>query len=207
MRRRMQHLWFTRRWALLFISVLLGVAISCSEGVVTSEGARAALPSHVKAVADGNRPMPGTVSPEVLMSQFAELLYEYGDFSDEAPATLVRYDPDPIGVVDAPVAQISIGQAIEETRLLFAVLKYGYAGYRIFGGDEAFGAARESILSRIGRDTGFIATEELLELIESPRILVTSVVSERRHMLFQNCRNSLRLLVPIQTCVILYRGG
>ena len=154
MRRRMQHLWFTRRWALLFISVLLGVAISCSEGVVTSEGARAALPSHVKAVADGNRPMPGTVSPEVLMSQFAELLYEYGDFSD-----------------------------------------------------EAFGAARESILSRIGRDTGFIATEELLELIESPRILVTSVVSKRRHMLFQNCRNSLRLLVPIQTCVILDRGG
>lgn len=165
MRRRMQHLWFTRRWALLFVSVLLGVAISCSEGVVTSEGARAALPSHVKAVADGNRPMPGTVSPEVLMSQFAELLYEYGDFSDEAPATLVRYDPDPIGVVDAPVAQISIDQAIEETRLLFAVLKYGYAGYRFFGGDEAFGAARESILSRIGRDTGFIATEELLELM------------------------------------------
>ena len=44
-------------------------------------------------------------------------------------------------------------------------------------------------------------------LIESPRILVTSVVSKRRHMLFKNCRNSLQLLVPIQTCVMLYRGG
>ncbi len=41
-------------------------------------------------------------------------------------------------------------------------------------------------------------------LIESPRILVTSVVSKRRHMLLKNCQNSLQLLVPIQTCVILF---
>ena len=33
--------------------------------------------------------------------------------------------------------------------------------------------------------------------IESPRILVTSVVSKRRHMLYKNCQNSLRLLVPV----------
>ena len=51
-------------------------------------------------------------------------------------------------------------------------------------------------------------TREKCELlIEPPRILVTSVVSKRRQMLFRNCRNSLRLLVPIQTCVILYRAG
>ncbi len=44
-------------------------------------------------------------------------------------------------------------------------------------------------------------------LIESPRILVTSVVSKRRHVLHNNYQNSLQLLVHIQTCVILYRGG
>jgi len=40
-------------------------------------------------------------------------------------------------------------------------------------------------------------------LIESPRILVTSVVSKRRHMLRKNYQNRLQLLVPIHTCVIL----
>ena len=54
---------------------------------------------------------------------------------------------------------------------------------------------------------GKVNHELVGRLIESPRILVTSVVSKRRHMLFKNCRNSLQLLVPIQTCVILYRGG
>ena len=44
-------------------------------------------------------------------------------------------------------------------------------------------------------------------VIESPRILVTSVVSKRRHMLHKNYQNSLQLLVPIHTCVILSRGG
>jgi len=43
-------------------------------------------------------------------------------------------------------------------------------------------------------------------LIESPRILVTSVVSKRRHMVLKNCQNSLQLLVPIQTCAILFWG-
>ena len=43
-------------------------------------------------------------------------------------------------------------------------------------------------------------------LIESPRILVTSVVSKRRHVLLKNCQNSLQLLVPIQRCVILFWG-
>ena len=159
MRRRVQHLWFTRRRAPLFVSVLLGVMIFCSEGVC------AALPSHVKAVVDMNRPTPSTISPEILMSHFSELLYEYGDFSDEAPAIQARYDPGIIGAVNAPVAGISIDQAVEEIRLLFAVLKYGYAGYRFFGGDEAFGAARDSILCRMDHDQGSIATEELLDLM------------------------------------------
>ena len=35
------------------------------------------------------------------------------------------------------------------------------------------------------------------ELIEPPRILVTSVVSKRRNMLDKNCQNSLRLPVPV----------
>ncbi len=46
----------------------------------------------------------------------------------------------------------------------------------------------------------------LLAPMESPRILVTSVMSMRRHILLKNCQTSLQLLVPIQTCVILFWG-
>ena len=44
-------------------------------------------------------------------------------------------------------------------------------------------------------------------LIESPRILVTSVVSKRCHMLCGNHQNSLQLVVPVHIYVILSMGG
>ena len=47
----------------------------------------------------------------------------------------------------------------------------------------------------------------LISLIESPRILVTSVVSKRRHMLRKNYQNSLQLVVPVHIYVILSMGG
>jgi len=79
--------------------------------------------------------------------------------------TELLYHLDPLGYTDTPVAQIGADQAIEEVELLFAVIKYGYAGYQFFGGDEAFGAARDRILSGVGRNTGSMATGELLNLI------------------------------------------
>ena len=44
-------------------------------------------------------------------------------------------------------------------------------------------------------------------LIESPRILVTSVVSKRRHMLRKNYQDSLKLPVPAHIYVILSMSG
>ena len=44
-------------------------------------------------------------------------------------------------------------------------------------------------------------------LIEWPRILVTSVVSKRRHMLRKNYQNSLQLPVPVHIYVILSMSG
>ena len=46
-----------------------------------------------------------------------------------------------------------------------------------------------------------------LILIESPRILVTSDVSKRRHMLRKNYQNSLQLPVPVHIYVILSMSG
>ena len=45
------------------------------------------------------------------------------------------------------------------------------------------------------------------ELIESPRILVTSVVSKRRHILRKSYQNSLQLPVPVHIYVILSMSG
>ena len=69
-----------------------------------------------------------------------------------------------------------------------------------------------SILQPVSSAGIFRALEESIPddrmiLIEPPRMLVTSVVSKRRHMLPKNCQNSLQLRVPIQTCVILYSCG
>jgi len=49
--------------------------------------------------------------------------------------------------------------------------------------------------------------DEQPDLIESPRILVTSVVSKRRHMLYNNYQNCLQMVVPSHICVIISRGG
>jgi len=83
---------------------------------------------------------------------------------------------------------------------LRSVILYGSVAF----GDLAPGYGDLDFVAITDND---IAHDRGEALIESPRILVTSVVSKRRHMLFKNCRNSLQLLVPIQTCVILYRGG
>ena len=86
---------------------------------------------------------------------------------------------------------------------------YQKAGFRIVAvRRDATSLARriKPEIPVIGENGIPIRDEIELELIESPRILVTSVVSKRRHMLLKNCQNILQLLVPIQTCVILFWG-
>ncbi|MEJ6951335.1 S41 family peptidase [Natronospora cellulosivora (SeqCode)] len=51
---------------------------------------------------------------------------------------------------------ISINRAIEDVDFLFEVLKYGYAGYQLYGGDESFGKARKNILAELDASTSFL---------------------------------------------------
>ena len=48
---------------------------------------------------------------------------------------------------ESTVNDITLEQALEDVDFLFKVLKFGYAGYQIYGGDERFGQAREGIIS------------------------------------------------------------
>ena len=71
-----------------------------------------------------------------------------------------------------------------------------------------WGKSQDGTSSRIRQVVGLspLPPYDML-LIESPRILVTSVVSNRRHMLHKNYQNSLQLLVPVHIYVILSMSG
>ncbi len=45
-------------------------------------------------------------------------------------------------------------RAAEEVELLFRALRFGYAGYQFFGGDAAFGAAKDAVLREISELSG-----------------------------------------------------
>jgi len=76
----------------------------------------------------------------------------------------------------APVAQVAAWAKRAVLILVFALMIY--RGWLL--ASKAWGT----------RTLG-LGIPRAVPLIESPRILVTSVVSKRRHMLFKNCRNSL----------------
>ena len=77
--------------------------------------------------------------------------------------------------------------------------------HRITAGSQSMG------LNLVHEEVEFMSRRAIISvlacLIESPRILVTSVVSKRRHMLRNGCQNSLQLAAPIHICVIFSRGG
>ncbi len=86
-----------------------------------------------------------------------EVLYTYEKFEE--------VDPDKISFFRGnPPAKITEEEALEEVDFLFKMLKYGYAGYGMFGGDETFGASRERIQSEI-RGKGEISTEQHSQII------------------------------------------
>lgn len=88
------------------------------------------------------------------------LLYDYGDFKDEIPVVFDVDNPDD------EISFITKPQALEDLEYLFSLLKYGYAGYEYFGGDDAFIRARNnmtwSLFALIG-DT--IETNKFLDII------------------------------------------
>jgi len=100
------------------------------------------MPRGVLAAESG---IPRILKPEAL-EEFERLLYRYDSFWDEPyPATLFYSRPGPGSVPRI----ISKDQARHDVDFLFGVLKYGYAGYQFFGGDNGFLAAKQGILADI----------------------------------------------------------
>ena len=100
------------------------------------------MPRGVLAAESG---IPRILKPEA-REEFERLLYRYDSFWDEPyPATLFYSRPGPGSVPRI----ISKDQARNDVDFLFGVLKYGYAGYQFFGGDDGFLAAEQGIVADI----------------------------------------------------------
>jgi len=96
-------------------------------------------PELVQAVEDNRtiEPLPRNEMEEKL----TELLYPYQDFEE--------VDPEKIGTVHKDLYRISQNEMLDDIDFLFRVLKYGYAGYSLFGGDDRFGQSKGEMIKNV----------------------------------------------------------
>lgn len=81
------------------------------------------------------------------------------EFSDEEIALLTT---EPAGIP----SQLTCQQACEDVDYLFRILRTSYGAYTFFGGDEAFGSARDVILDRVNKYySGGITVPDLRNII------------------------------------------
>ncbi len=80
-----------------------------------------------------------TLSPEEIEEQLNPLLYSYQEFNEVDPEK-IRLDPRPRS------SSIKPEEARQDIEFLFSVLRYGYAGYKLQGGEDYFIPARDNLM-------------------------------------------------------------
>ncbi len=80
---------------------------------------------------------------EAMENEFAKRLYPFGSLVHEPVP-----HPETLGF-GLPKAIIPKQEALEDVEHLFSLLKYGYAGYEYFGGDERFQMAKQRMLEEL----------------------------------------------------------
>ncbi len=124
--------------------------------------ARLVLQSDVKAIVEANRRTSAGLSEAQLVKYLDEQLYKYTDLAGGLqPERIVVKLPGEHTRPDF----LGVEEAAEEINLLFSLIKYGYAGYQYFGGDEAFSRAREGMLQDLQRYRQAVPVAEYLDLI------------------------------------------
>jgi len=83
---------------------------------------------------------------EEAREKFSEFLYSYRELNGVNPEKIRGQRGT--GNTDFS-GDFSAEKALKEVDFLFQMLKYGYAGYGFFGGDETFGKAKEEIVKEI----------------------------------------------------------
>lgn len=117
----------------------------------------ALLPSHIKDIIDKNREKEN-INDEDVKDAYRKFLYDYKSNADEP-------DFPPVSNGTTAKELISRQNAVEDINYLFDSLKYSYAGYQYFGGDEAFLNAREKILLEISKHNQNLHISELADSV------------------------------------------
>lgn len=94
-------------------------------------------------------------------SKFQDLIYQYESFDDELPVeNCINIElKDDLTVIEKDLA-------LEDIEYLLSLLKYGYAGYELFGGDERFSRARRNMIWSVREEYGdVISIDRFLEII------------------------------------------
>lgn len=106
------------------------------------------LPPSIAAAIQNNR-FSEVNSLKQKMKKFNQYLYLFQGFDQELPVKLIKYDQG-----KSPFL-FSEKEAVEDVEFLFKLIKYGYAGYEYFGGDEKFNAVKEKMISGIKKKSIF----------------------------------------------------
>lgn len=96
-----------------------------------------------------------------IKSEFSTLLYNYNSFSEELPIINNNHHNIKVDLIEK-------NKAISDIEYLLSLLKYGYAGYEFFGGDNTFDIAKKNMIWSIKEIIGNnISREAFLNIILS----------------------------------------
>lgn len=87
-----------------------------------------------------------SLSKKEIKARFKSLLYRYEDFEDELSSEELIFSKEDYNQDVDLDRTIPTEEALKEIDFLFRMIKYGYAGYQYFGGDETFQRAKEKIV-------------------------------------------------------------
>ena len=85
-----------------------------------------------------------TDNSKAVMQEFKKYLYDFNDFNNELEPNTILIN----NKIKRP-GLLSEKKILNDVDYLFKLLKYGYAGYKYFGGDSRFNKARESIIAEV----------------------------------------------------------
>ncbi|WP_353892801.1 S41 family peptidase [Proteinivorax hydrogeniformans] len=116
------------------------------------------IPEEIKELVAENRSFAPVDDEKELIDEFNKLLYEYEDFGEEPDDKFVE--------IDERVTFITAEEAIADVEYFFGILKYGYAAYEYFGGDDKFLNAKENIIDEINQKEEKLYNRELEMILE-----------------------------------------
>lgn len=116
------------------------------------------IPKDILADMDNNRHFAALPEEELIFRFKNEFLYDYKP--GEITNTYINVKSTLNDKND-----VTKKQAIDDVGYLFSSLKFGYAGYKHFGGDEKFNDAKEKIIAEINKSDFDITTNDLEKIV------------------------------------------